>query len=109
MPYNERLAKRVRKALAHKSELTEKKMFGGIAFMLSGHMCCGVVGDDLLVRVGPDAYDEALTQPNARPTDFAGRPMRGLIFVDPGGSKYDPALRRWVDRAVAYVKTLPID
>ncbi len=107
MAYNERLAKRVRRVLKPASfELSERKMFGGIAFMLGDHMCCGVLNDDLIVRVGPDGYDEAMTRPNTRPMDLTGKPMRGLVFVDEGGTKQDPSLRRWVQRGVDYINTL---
>lgn len=106
MAYNQKLAKRVRQVLPKNFELSERKMFGGIAFMLGEHMCCGVLGDDLIVRVGPDEYDEAMTRPNTRPMDFSGKPMRGLIFVDEGGTRADPALRRWVQRGVEYIESL---
>jgi TfoX/Sxy family transcriptional regulator of competence genes len=106
MPYNENLAQRVRRVFPKESDLSERKMFGGIAFMLGDHMCCGVLGDDLIVRVGPDSYDEAMTQPNTRAMDLTGKPMRGLIFVDERGTRADPALRRWVQRGVDYVKSL---
>ncbi len=82
-------------------------MFGGIAFMLNGHMCCGVTRHDLMVRVGPDAYEDSLARPHARPMDFTGRPMKGMVYVGPGGCEDDDDLRAWVDRGVAFATSLP--
>jgi TfoX/Sxy family transcriptional regulator of competence genes len=107
MPYDEWLAERVRALLSKKQGWSERKLFGGIAFMLNGNMCAGVVKGDLMVRVGPDAHDDALAQPGARPMDFTGRPMRGMVFVGPAGYRADDALAAWVRRGVAYAKTLP--
>ena len=105
MAYDERLADRVRDVLAER-EVREQKMFGGLAFMVCGHMCVGLLGDELMVRVGPEAYADALRRPGAREMDFTGRPMRGLVMVGPdalGGR----ALRTWVQRGLDYVDTLP--
>ena len=107
MAYNEQLASRVRKILARRGGLYEVKMFGGIAFMLQGHMCCGVVKDLLMIRVGPQAYEKALAKPNARPMDFTGRPLKGLVFVSPAGSRTDKELSEWVGQATRFVRTLP--
>ena len=82
-------------------------MFGGIAFMVRGHMCCGVVKDLLMVRVGPEGYEHALAKPHARPMDFTGRPLRGLVFVAPAGTLTDKGLSDWVRRAARFVRTLP--
>jgi hypothetical protein len=82
-------------------------MFGGLAFLVGGHMCCGVVGDRLMVRVGPDAYEEALGRPHARKMDFTGRPMRGLVYVEPRGFASEDALAGWIARGLAFVETLP--
>ena len=106
MAYDEGLAQRVREALDERSDVTEKKMFGGLAFLLGGNMCVGVVGEDLLVRVGPGAYDEALREPHAREMDFTGRPMKGLVFVAAGGLESDRVLQRWVDRGVRFASAL---
>ena len=76
MAYNERLADRMREVLADHKDITEKKMFGGLSFILGGNMCCGIVGDDLVVRVGPDSHEEALAKPDARPMDFTGRSLK---------------------------------
>ena len=107
MAYNERLAERIRKLLAVRAGLTEKKMFGGLAFMLNGHMCCGVAENDLVVRTGPERYKEALGEPYARPMDFTGQPLRGFVFVSPPGYQAHEALAKWVSRAVAFVASLP--
>ena len=107
MAYNEKLADRIRNVLARHEGLTEKKMFGGISFMLRGNMCCGVVREDLVVRVGPEQYEEALAEPHARPMDFTGRPLKGMIYVGPGGYRSDEALVKWVRRGVDLAASLP--
>ena len=107
MAYDEELAERIRRALAGRQGVSEKKMFGGIAFMLRGNMCCGIVRDDLMVRVGPERYEEALARPHARPMDFTGRPMRGMVYVTPEGCRTDEALKRWVEQGLNFAATLP--
>lgn len=93
MPYDEQLAARVREMLAERSGLSEQKMFGGVGFMLAGNMCCGVHGEDLIVRLSPDESDEALSDPRVRPMDITGRPMRGWLFVSADGTRTEGALR----------------
>lgn len=107
MAYDETLAERIRSALAHRSDVTEQKMFGGIAFMVGGRMAVGVVGDDLMVRVGPEAYDEAVARPHARPMDFTGRPMRGFVYVASAGVVDDENLARWLGEGAAFAATRP--
>lgn len=107
MPFNEELGERIRECFESSFEVTERKMFGGLAFMVGGHMCCGVIGDDLMVRVGPDDHDRYLALPHARPMDFTGRPMKGFLYVAPDGTKDDAALRSWVDRGISYARSLP--
>lgn len=107
MAYNEELALRIRVALGGNDGVVEKKMFGGVAFMLAGNMCVGVTGDDLMVRVGPDGLDGALAQLHARPMDFTGRPMKGFVYVDSAGTAKDDSLEGWVQRGVAFARTLP--
>ena len=107
MAFDEGVAQRVRELLASRQDVGEKRMFGGLAFMVRGNMCCGVVGEELMVRVGPDAYDGALGKPHARPMDFTGRPMKGFVFVDPRGYNDDESLTDWVGRGLAYVTSLP--
>ena len=86
MAFDPDLAQRLRAVLAAAGQApAEKKMFGGLAFMLGGHMFCGVVNDTLMLRLGPDGADHALDRPHVRPMDFTGRPMKGMVFVEPGG------------------------
>lgn len=107
MSYDEGLAQRIRDVLEERRGVAEKKMFGGIAFMLDGSMFCGIVKEDLMVRVGPTRYEEALTQAHARPMDFTGKPMVGYVFVASGGYESDEALARWVAWGEAFVSTMP--
>jgi len=106
MAYDEDLASRVRAVLPPGAEVTERHMFGGLAFLLGGHMFCGIVKDALMARLGPEEADRALDQPHVRPMDFTGRPMTGMVFIDPGGLHGD-ALRHWVDAAAGYARGLP--
>jgi len=105
MAYDEQLAARIRTLLANRTDVTERKMFGGLTFMIGGHMCCGVNGNELIVRLDPEREDEALARPHARPMDFTGRPMRGFITVRPDGLK-GSRLSRWVQEAVARAESL---
>ncbi len=107
MAYDEKLAARVRKILIRHKGLTEKKMFGGITFMLRGNMCCGIDRDNLMVRVGPERYEKALAEPHARPMDFTGRPLKGMVYVGPGGYRSDEALVKWVRRGINFATSLP--
>lgn len=106
MAYDEELAERIRTIVYSRQDASERKMFGGLAFMIGGNMCCGVVGSDLMVRVGADQYNAALAETGARPMDFTGRPMKGMVFV--GSSDLaDNALAAWVQRGAAYAESLP--
>jgi TfoX/Sxy family transcriptional regulator of competence genes len=105
--YNERLADKIRTILSNRKVLTEKKMFGGIAFLLNDYMCCGVINDDLMVRVGGNRYKEALELPYSRPMDFTGRPTTGFVFVGSKGWSKEPILKKWVHMGVDYVSSLP--
>jgi TfoX/Sxy family transcriptional regulator of competence genes len=105
--YDEGLAERLRECFADRKDVAEKKMFGGIAFMVSGHMCCGVINDTLMARVGPDRYAAALKHPHARKMDFTGRPMKGLVYVAPEGFESDSDLADWVRLSLDFVATLP--
>ena len=107
MAYDESLAGRVRALLADEMELSERKMFGGLAFMVWGNMCCGIVGKELMVRVGPEQYAAALAQPHAREMDFTGRPMTGMIMVATDGLASDEALEQWIRQSVTFVSSLP--
>ena len=106
MAYDEQLADRVRDVLAAEPGLTERRMFGGLAFMLEGHMCCGIVGDELMLRLGVDGAQVALERDHVRPMDFTGKPMTGMVFVSAEGLR-GAGLSGWVDRATAFARTLP--
>jgi TfoX/Sxy family transcriptional regulator of competence genes len=105
--YDEELADRIRRVLAPRRGVTERRMFGGLSFLVRGHMVCGVVGGELVVRVGPDQYEEALVEPHAREMDFTGRPLRGLLYVARAGVRSDRALAGWVEKGLHFVRTLP--
>jgi TfoX/Sxy family transcriptional regulator of competence genes len=105
--YDEALASRVRAALGAQPGIEEKKMFGGLSFMVGGQMCCGVLKNDLVVRVGEEQFDDALAQPYARPFDFTGRPSTGIVYVAADGLTGDRALDAWVQRGVRYVTAHP--
>jgi TfoX/Sxy family transcriptional regulator of competence genes len=107
MAYNEGLAQRVRQVLADQPGVVEKKMFGGLTFMLSGNMFCGVLNDDLVVRVGQNSYEEALAASYTRPMDFTGRPLKGMVFVGPDGYRSDEALKKWVRRGIDVALSQP--
>ena len=107
MAYDERLAERVRQELSDHRRITEKRMFGGIAFMIRGNMCCGIIDDRLMVRVGPDAYDKALKLAHASVMDYTGRPMRGFVSVSLEGTKTARQLRAWIQRGLDFAESLP--
>jgi TfoX/Sxy family transcriptional regulator of competence genes len=107
MNYDEKLAARIRRALAERSDVVEKKMFGDLCFMVNGAMCCGLTKSDLMVRVGRAGLAAALSQPHARPMDFAGRALSSMVYVSPAGLKTEAALQRWVRRGVAFVESSP--
>lgn len=100
MAYNERLAERVRAVLADQPGVSERRMFGGIAFLLDGKMCVGVLNDELVIRSGAERFPEALKSTHARPMDFTGRAMTGMVYVSSAGVTRGPALRRWVEMAI---------
>lgn len=103
MAFDERLAARVRKELAaHAMRLEEKRMMGGLCFMVGGKMCVGIEGERLMVRLDPQLYEAALTRPGCEPMDFTGRPMRGFVFVQPEGTATIAELRSWISLALAF-------
>lgn len=106
MPFDEELANRIRSALGPDPEVTEKEMFGGLAFMRAGKMFCGIVKDELMVRVGPERYEESLAKAHVRPMDLTGRPMNGYVFVGSSGCRTEKAVRAWVEMGAAFVATL---
>jgi len=107
MAYDEVLAARMRVALSRKKGIVEQKMFGGVCFMVNGHMCCGVAGKDLVLRLGEEGTVAALEEPHTREMDFTGRVMKSMVFVDANGTKSDEQLRSWVNRAFDHAKSLP--
>jgi TfoX/Sxy family transcriptional regulator of competence genes len=106
MAYDERLVERLRQVLATRDKVTEKKMFGGVAFLLDGKMFVGVNVGDLMVRVGADNYERALARPHARPMDFTGRPLTGYVYVAEAGYR-GAGLARWANEAADFVETIP--
>ncbi len=107
MAYDEELAERIRSMLQFDSGFVEKKMFGGLGFMVNGNLCCCVAGDELMARVGIEGYEAALSMPHAREMDMTGRPMRGWVLVSPDGMSSDDDLEDWLVRSLKFVKTLP--
>src|SRR5215470_9124739 len=99
MAYDEELADRIRRVVAGRPAVSEREMFGGIAFLLRGSMFIGVIGRDLMVRVGPERHDESVAKPHVRPMDFSGRPMRGYVYVGPAGTAGDAEVAEWVEVA----------
>lgn len=108
MAYDEQLAERVRDAVQARPGVVERKMFGGLAWMLDGNMACGVMSEGLLVRMEPDEIEAALREPHVREFGFPGRrPMRGFLIVEPDGLAADEDLARWVDTGAARAASLP--
>jgi TfoX/Sxy family transcriptional regulator of competence genes len=108
MAFDETLAQRVRALLEPRSDVDERRMFGGIGFLIAGNMCCGVHGDELIVRLEPDEAGRLVeAEPGARPFDMTGRPMRGWLFVSADATAEEGDLERWVRRAEAFAASLP--
>jgi len=107
MAYDEGLAQRIRESLQARSDVSEKKMFGGLCLMVGGHMCCGIVGDTLMARVGPAKYPHALEREHAREMDFTGKALKGMVYVQPEGLETDSALDYWILECLEFVDSLP--
>lgn len=107
MAYDDGLAQRIREQLQEQPNVEEKKMFGGLCFIVSRHMCCGIVEDKLMARVGPEKYEEMLIKEHALKMDFTGKPMRGMLYVEPEGVHSDKNLREWIDASLDFIQTLP--
>ena len=107
MPYDTLLAARIRATLGPLPELQEKKMFGGVGFLVNGNMACGVHKNDLIVRVGPVAYEKALSRPHTRLFDMTGHPMAGWVMVEPAGCATESDLQAWVKQGLAFARSLP--
>jgi hypothetical protein len=107
MGYDQKLADRVRELLHELEGYSEREMFGGVGFILHGNMYCGVNGQDLIVRVSPEAYNRALLKQHVRVFDITGRPMRGWVVIDAGGVETDDALKAWVEHGSCFAQSLP--
>lgn len=107
MAFDEGLAERVRGVLLDVSFVTEKHMFGGLTFMINGNMCCGVMGDRLMLRVGPVVYEQTLELEHARPMDFTNRPLTGFVYIEAAGLEDDADLATWVQRGIDFAGALP--
>jgi len=107
MAFDAALAGRIRQLLGGRPGITERKMFGGLALLLNGHMVCGVVEQDLVLRLGEAGVAHALTRPHVRPMDFTGTPLKSMVYVGPGGTKTRRQLETWVERALGFARTLP--
>jgi len=107
MPFDEKLANRVRRILGTFDAVSEKKMFGGLCFLVNGNMAFGLVNDDLMIRVGPESYEKMLEQPNVRKMDFTGKPLKGFLYVDTKGTGSDKDLRKWVSKGIEFARSLP--
>ena len=107
MAYSEELVERIRKAFGRTHGVTEKKMFGGVCFLVNGNMSCGVAKDELMVRVGPEAYEECLSQKHVREMDFTGKPLKGMVYVNSRGIRSDQDLKYWVDCGKKFARSLP--
>jgi hypothetical protein len=119
MTFSERTAVQIRRVMQNTPGLSERQFLEisarantralsrGVAFMVKGNMCCGVLDQNLVVRVGPDAYEGALREPHARPMDFTGRPLRGFVYVGHRGFASNTSLKQWIERGLSYVSTLP--
>ena len=107
MAFDEALAARIRALLADRKGITEKKMFGGLAFLLDGRMCCGVLNSDFVARVSAEDQPAMLRKPQVRPMDFTGRPLKGFLYVGPAAIRTAASLGAWIERCVAFARSLP--
>ena len=107
MAYDEGLAQRLREQFQERVDVEEKKMLGGVGFMVSNHMCCGIVGETLMARVGPANYEESLSHKHASEMDFTGKAMKGMVYISPEGIEDDLELVHWVHLCCSFVLSLP--
>jgi TfoX/Sxy family transcriptional regulator of competence genes len=105
--YDEGLAERIREHFRDRHDVEEKKMFGGLCFMVSSHMCCGIVKETLMARVGPDNYEKCLARKHASEMDFTGRALKGMVYVSPKGIESDKNLAEWLDTCTGFIESLP--
>lgn len=108
MAYDEGLAERIREHFQNRSDVEEKKMFGGLCFMVSNHMCCGIVKETLMARVGPDNYEKCLAKKYASEMDFTGKAMKGMIYISPEGIEADSDLADWLGICTEFIASLPV-
>lgn len=108
MSFDEDLANRVRKILAKVDGVSEKKMFGGLCFLINGNMAIGLVNDDLMIRVGPNSYEKLLAQPNVRIMDFTRKPLKGFLYIGSKGTDSDKDLRKWMSKGIEFAGSLPV-
>ncbi len=106
MAYDEKLVQRLRRALANE-DVVERKMFGGLTFMVSGHMCCGIEDDEMMVRVGPDAYESSLRHSGTKPFEVTGKLMKGMVWVKTEELRSSSQLQNWIEKGLTYVRSLP--
>ena len=107
MPYDENLAKRIESILKSRREVSQKKMFGGLCFLLNGNMLCGINGDKLMARVGQQNYEFALKQKHVTEMDFTGKPLKGMVYVLQEGIKRKDSLKKWINICIDFVSMLP--
>ena len=107
MAYDDELAERLREVFSNRLDIEEKKMFGGLAFLMNGNMCCGVIDKNVVLRLGKQGAEKALEERHTREMDFTGTPLASMVYLRPAGYKTDEDLRGWVKRAVDFTKTLP--
>jgi hypothetical protein len=107
MAYDEGVAEWIGDLLLERPGMTERKMFGGLAFMYRGHMLVGVIGESMMARIGPAEYEDGLKRLHARKMDFTGNPMKGYVYVDPAGFESDPDQGKWVDLCIRFNSSLP--
>lgn len=107
MAFDEVLAQRVRTSLSRRAGIRETQMFGGLSFLVDDKMCCGLVGDKLVLRLGEPGVAQALTQPHTAPMTFTGRPMKSMVYVLPAGTENTAALKAWVVKAVSFTRSVP--
>lgn len=104
MPHDTELAERIRHVLRERSDLTERKMFGGLAFLLAGRMCCGILGGELIVRIADDEFQSVMRRPHVRLMDFTGKPLKGFVYVSPPGFRTSTLLRAWLARGERFLR-----
>lgn len=107
MPFSHALADRIRRLLGQGRGIAEKKMFGGLCFLLDDKMLVGIMGSSLIARLGPDEAAKALQESDVREFDATGRPMKGWVVVEPDGLETDRQLQSWLERAIRFVEALP--